>query len=335
MADTPAAAAPAAATAPPSSAPVTSEAKPAAKTEAPAWGDADDADLFERLKRSPYKAKIKGEERGLDSKESMRDILNHAQRGIGGSKLAEEKNRLEAQSKEHQTKLEKYERTLEAARRGDWDARKELGLLDPREVKARDAEWDAVPPEVRELHEAHEAKTRKIQELEARWAAKEADETRRRDDSEMKRAKHVALSETHKVLEVLGLDRPAAERMLPFVAGAIADLTEQGLELGVDMTTELIVESVKARTGAFDEQHFEGLAPKKALAVMTARFAKMPDAELLETLPPEFVTRVAKLKARAMTQQRNQPQAPVVRTDAASEVENPAKSRVLQPWRFR
>lgn len=306
------------------------------KTEAPAWSDQDDAELFEKLKRSPYKAKIKGEERALDGKESLRDILNHAQRGIGASKMVEEKNRLEAQAKEHQAKLEKYERTLEAARRGDFAARQELGLIDPREVKAREAEWDAVPPEVKELYDDRTAQQKRADAAEAKLQAIEAEQQQKREAAEMQRAKHVALNETHKALEVLGLDKSSASRMLPFVAGAIADLQQEGLELGVDMTTELIVDAVKARAGAFDERHFESLAPKKAVAVMAARFAKMPDAELLETLPPDFVTRVAKLKARAMTQQRSQPQAPVVRTEAANEnIENPSKPKLLQPWHFR
>lgn len=300
------------------------------------WSDEEKRQFFELAKKAPYKAKIKGEERGIDNEESLRDLLNHAQRGIGGTKLAEEKNKLEAQFKEQAAEFEKYKKTLEAARRGDWNARKELGLLDPREVKAREAEWDAVPPEVKELYDDRTAQQRRADEAEAKLKAYETEQQQKREAAELQRAKHIALNETHKALEALGLDKTSASRMLPFVAGAIADLQSEGLELGVDMTTELIVEAVRARAGAFDEQHFESLSPKKAIAVMTARFAKMPDTELLETLPADFVTRVAKLKARAMTQQRSQPQASIVRTEPSNDsIENPARSKILQPWHFK
>lgn len=306
------------------------------KVAAPAWGETDDADLFERLKRSPYKAKIKNEERALDSKESLREILNHAQRGIGASKVVEERNKVDAQAKEYQGKLEKYERALEGARRGDFASRQELGLIDPRELKTREAEWEAVPPEVRELYDDRSAQQTRADAAESKLRAIEAEQQERRDAVELQAAKRVALNETHKVLRALNLDDASAERMLPHVAGAIVALQEEGLELGVDMTTELITDTVRQRTGKLDEQHFESLSPKHAMAVMSSRFAKMPDAELLEIMPPEFVTRVARLKARAMTQQRQQPAQPVVRTSPATEDTDAGRpSRVLQPWRFR
>lgn len=275
--------------------------------EPKAWGDDDDKAFFEMAKRSPYKAKIKGEERSLDSKESIRDMLNHAQRGIGATKVVEEKNRLEAELKaERQEKAQRKE-LEKRADAGDWQARKELGRVDQREIKAREQEWESVPPEVRELYEERNRFAKENADLAAKFAAKEAEETQKREEVEVQAARRVATNETHKVIESLGLTDANAERLLPFIAQAINDLhTNNGLELGVDMTQELIAERFQQLVGKFDEEMFGSMDTNKALGVVAKKLETMPDEQLLKALPIKLIQRISKTYARSITAGRSQ-----------------------------
>lgn len=273
---------------------------------APSWGDTDDADLFERLKRSPYKAKIKGQERGLDSKQNLQEMLGHAQRGIGATKMVEEtKLEREAATKERAEATAERE-LLKRAKAGDWHARKELGLLDPAELKARNDEWESVPPEVRELYDSEQSKTKRIAELEQQWKAKEQEETDRRDATALSQAKRMAMTETHRVLNAIGMTEQNQEYLMPFVAGAIADLREHGLELGVDMPPEMIVARFNELAGNHEEKMFSGMKPERSAAAFEKQTKTMDDATLLKTVSPEFAMRMARAVAKAQTARRAQ-----------------------------
>jgi hypothetical protein len=272
----------------------------------PAWSDTDDAELFERLKRSPYKAKIKGQERGLDSKQSLQEILGHAQRGIGATKMVEEtKLEREAAAKERAEAAAERE-LIKRAKAGDWQAKKELGLLDPAELRARNDEWEAMPPEVRELYEDRQRLAQEKAELQQKWESKEREENDRREATALGQAKRMAMTETHRVLHAIGMTEQNQERLMPFVAGAIADLREHGLELGVDMPPELIVQRFKELVGDFEGEMFGGLQAEKAAALFEKRLETMDDGALLKTLSPKMANRIAKAVARAQTARRAQ-----------------------------
>lgn len=316
----------------------TSKAKGSAPNGAPkgavadagsAWGDNDDAELVERLKRSPYKLKVKGAEQAIDSKEALKAFINDAQRGKGATKVVEDAKREAAEAKAMREEVAKERELLKRAKAGDWEARKELGLLDPREVKARQDEWESVPPEVRELYEDRQRLAKEADELRAEKQQREQEAQAKREEVELQAARRTAVNETHKVLKALGVTEGNAERLMPHVAGAIADLHEIGLELGVDMSEELILERVKQRIGGFDEEHFSGLAPDKALAVIAKQIDGLDDAGLLKALPEKFAQRVSRAYARQISARRAAGTASPVRA-ANDDAEKPKEApRVL------
>ena len=336
-----AAAAPAAAptAAPASNAPANTNAEGKAATkgpgqvaEAPSWSDADDTKFFELAKRSPYKAKIKGQERGLDSKQSLQEILGHAQRGIGATKMVEEtKLEREAATKEKSEAAAERE-LVKRAKAGDWQARKELGLIDPADVRARNDEWESIPPEVRELYDSEQSKTKRIAELEQQWQAKEQEETDRREATALSQAKRMAMTETHRVLNAIGMTEQNQEQLMPFVAGAVADLREHGLELGVDMPTEMIVARFKELVGDFEESMFSGLKPERSAAAFERQTKTMDDATLLKTVSPEFAMRMARAVARAQTARRAQSVSGASVTRISTEPEEKEKPSGVLPF---
>jgi len=287
-------------------APKGTAAAPAAQPQS--WGEKDDAELVERFKRSPYRLKSKGVEQAIDSPEALKAFINDAQRGKGATKVVEEAKREAAEAKKEREEAAKERELIKRARAGDWNARKELGLVDPREVRQREQEWEAVPPEVRELYEERNREAKRADELEAKWKAKEAEELERREQAELSTARRLATDETHRVMQALGLTESNAERLMPFVAGAIRDLGNEGLELGVDMTQELIIERFKQLTGTFDEEMFAGLTPERAFSSIAKQLDSMDDATLQKTVPPKLANRIARMVARAVTQRRAQPQ---------------------------
>lgn len=276
-----------------------------AAPEGSTWNDEKKRQFFELAKESPYRAKFKGQEKAIDSEESMREILNHAQRGIGGTKLAEEKNRLEAELNEHRTKLERHQSLLERARQGDFEARKELGFVSPQELRTRQQEWEEVPEPVRQLAEERDRLAKEAAELKQWRESKEQEETQKREAAALSQAKRMAMTETHRVLQAIGMTEKTSERLLPFVAGAIADLRDHGLELGVDMPAELIVSRFKEMVGEFDEAMFDGLAPERSVPMLEKKLEAMDDAGILKTLSPKLANRIARAVAKAQTARRN------------------------------
>lgn len=283
--------------------------KPAASTEkteaeAKPWGDDDDKELFERLKRSPYKAKIKGQDRALDSKDAIQEIMRHAQRGVGADKvLAETKAEKEALAAE-KAEIAKWKATKERAEKGDFNARREMGWVPKEELEQREAEWRQVPPEVRQIAEEREQLAQENAQLKAKFEAEQQERAQRQEATETAAARRVALNATHEAADLLGIDAKNAERFLPHVAGAIADLSAEGLEIGVDMPPELIAQRVKQRIGELDEAHFQHMPVSKQSAVAWAHMEKLPDAEMLTALPKGMAARISKAFAMSMRAQR-------------------------------
>lgn len=282
--------------------------------EAPSWSDKDDAELFEKLKRSPYKAKYKGEEKAISTRDEMREMLGYIQRGFGASKLAEEAKATKAEAEKHRAEVERTKKLLEAAKRGDFNARKELGFASPDEIRQRQAEWEQVPEPVRQMaQEVEELRAFRAKALEEKQAA-EREAAERAEATEMLATRRQAVNFTHSVLQSLGLDKSekAVERMLPQVAGAIADLSEAGLEIGVDMTEELVVQRVKERLGGWEDEVFSALEPKRLVGYLEQRLesAKTPE-DIMAVVGEKMARRVAWALAKHMQARKAQPAAPV------------------------
>lgn len=276
------------------------DAKPPSK-----WQDeAQRKAALEVLKESGLKLRVKGQDKLIDSEESLQEVLRHAQRGVGADKLlAEAKAEREAAAKER-AEFAKFNALRERANAGDFEARKELGLVPREELAAREQEWQQVPEEVRAVLEERNRFAEELAAMKAETARREQAETERREQAEVAAAKRVALNTTHEVAEALGIDARNAERYLPHIAAAIADLAEHGLEIGVDMPPELIIQKVKQRIGEMNEEQFADMPPQKMTTVAWAHLGKLSDEQLLGTLPQGMGERISRAIALKYRNQR-------------------------------
>jgi hypothetical protein len=282
-----------------------------AKTTGPGqWGDADEKAFFELAKRSPYRAKIKGEERAIDSPESLRELLNHAQRGIGASKVVEQAKKEMESARQAREEALAHRQLLERASRGDFEARRALGLVTGEELQAKEREWAEVPPEVRQLYEERNRYAQELESMRAEALERAEQAKRQEEERQTTWARRTAINAAQEVAKLVGLDEGNAERIMPHVAGAIADLRAYGLELGKDMTPELIVERVKERIGDFNSTLFDSFPETKAMELLSPRLSKLDDGSLMKALGPQLARRVAKMVAREIAGARAQPQPP-------------------------
>jgi len=330
MSDAAPAAAPAAPAAP---ANTSSDAPAKAAAEAPApsaWTDDDERDFTERYKRSPYaKIKVSGQEREVDLKE----LRNHAQRGVGASKLVEETKARTAELEKRAAEVEKREGLVKRALAGDFEARQALGMASPQEIRARQQEMEAIPEPVRQLLEEHNAAKSELEQLKAEAEKRQQAEEQRREQTEMLATKRQAVNFTHAVLQGLGLDKNerVVERMLPQVAGAIADLSDEGLEIGVDMTEELVMQRVKERLGGWEDEVFSALEPKRLAGYLGKWLptAQTPQ-QIVDTVGIDSAKRIAKALAQYVHAKRAQPGTVVV--PPQREPEKPREERqTLKP----
>jgi hypothetical protein len=326
---------PAAATA--SNAPADAPPSDATKSAAapPAWSDDDDTKLFELTQRSPYKARIKGEEKAIRSRDDFREMLNHAQRGIGASKVVEASKREVAEAKKLREEASAERALIARAKAGDFEARRQLGLASEDEVTKRKQEWEAVPKEVRALFEERNKFAAELETMRAEAAERQRAEKEKVEAQHMAEARRTAIEATTQVAKALGISEKNAERYMPHVAGAIADLSEAGLEIGVDMTPELIVERVKERLGGLDEEHFGSLASEKAAAIFLAKAKGLSDPDLAKLIPRDLQVRISRMVAREYKAKREQPTAPVTRGEPVKSNQERSVPQVLSPFRWR
>lgn len=288
-------------------APKASNGAPAAT--APSWSEDDQQAFFELAKRSPYRARIKGEERAIDSPESLKELLAHAQRGIGASKVVEQARKEMESARQAREEALAHQQLIQRATAGDFDARKALGLVSQQELDARESEWREVPPEVRQLYDERNRYAQELERMRAESLERAEAEKRQAEERTMQWARRTAVNATQEVAKLLGVNESNAERILPHVAGAIADLRAAGLELGSDMTSDVIVERVKERLGDFSSSMFESLSDERALSVIVPRLEKLDDAGLQKLLGPKLSRRIARAVAREIAGARGTPQA--------------------------
>lgn len=311
-----------------------SSATGVAPGESPSTSDWESkkAGFFEALKSSPYKMKVKGEEIAISDEESFQKLINNAQRGVGANKLVEESKRAAEEARKEREAVAQERALFEKARRGDFEARKQLGLIPAAELEREQAEWNSVPDGVKEvLHYAQQLEKQNA-EFKQRFEQEQAAQQQRQHQAAIESARRTAQDQTHQVLKALNLSNEAAVKYLPFVAGAIHDLSESGLELGVDMTPEAIIELVKERVGSFDESHFESMSPKTAMKILEAKLKVMSDDEALDTFDAQTLARLSRAWAKRIMGRRNAAQQQPQETGEISRDEEPLNGRT--PKRF-
>ena len=192
-----------------------------------------------------------------------------------------------------------------------------------------------MPKEVRALFEERNKFAAELEAMRAEAAERQRAEKEKVEAQHMAEARRTAIEATTQVAKALGISEKNAERYMPHVAGAIADLSEAGLEIGVDMTPELIVERVKERLGGLDEEHFGSLASEKAAAIFLAKAKGLSDPELAKLIPRDLQVRISRMIAREYKAKREQPAAPVTRGEPVKPGREREVPKVLSPFRWR
>jgi CRP-like cAMP-binding protein len=290
-----------------------------------AWGDEDDAKFFELAKRSPYKAKIKGEDRAIDSKESLRELLNHAQRGIGATKLVEESKKEREAAAAERAEAQKERDLIRRARAGDFAARRELGLVPAGAKDEHEQALEQLPPEVRavieqnarleaQLEEFKQQQSQTKAEQEKRAQAAKLEETRTRGLEGIKAAFDLAMREAVGKLGVTPETsakwvESQGEAWLETGIKALADFEEQGLELGVDLTPEMLSDRISKMRDEARLDSFKKLPPRLALHAYAPALEALDDTALLEAVPPKLAARLARLEALRIRARKAQEQA--------------------------
>lgn len=266
--------APAAPTTPaaPAAAPGAKEA-PKADTKAadtrPAWSDADDAEVFERLKKAPWaRVKVKGQETPITSRQDFDALVADAQRGRGANKLVEDTKKEREEARKAIEEANQLRAALEAAKRGDKRALEALGMLPSEEADARQKEWEALPPEVRKVIEENHKLREAISAREAK--EKEALEAEKKTKREAlkKQTLERAQAFAKEILADVRMD--ALDVEVPDILLAMRTLTEAGAKLGRD----------------YDASHVKALIERQRAESLDSRFARLkPDAALKRALP--------------------------------------------------
>lgn len=280
------------------------QAKPAEAT----WTDEHSKQFESLLKLKGSKLKMKHEETPINSIDDFHKALQLAQRGLGGAKQAEEFRKKE---ESYQAKLkasEEREALIEAARSGDYDARKALGLVSKQEEKARQAELEEVPPEVRALLEERNEYARKLHEYETRAQKEKLEVQQRQQQAAFAEAKEIALTETNSILQDMGFSPETAESHLRYTYAAIAELAEAGLVIGEDMTPELIKQRVRQMRDEASETAYKQLKPENRLKHVMPELESASDEALAKMIPEKLQERFARLYAKRLRAAKAQPE---------------------------
>ena len=161
------------------------ESKPAPVTEAGDWGEEQEKTLYDLLKKSPHhKFKAGGKEVAIDSKEAWDKAKRNLERVAGINPLIEKTNAEKQQVMAELTKYKAMAAQIEAARNGDDEALKSLGIRPSTEVHKEREILESLPPEVRDmwlenqrLHEANQQREYQTKQAEAKAQQKQQMET--------------------------------------------------------------------------------------------------------------------------------------------------------------
>lgn len=318
-----------------------------AKAEAPKpeWTDKDDEALLAALKRSPYRLKVHGKESAIDSKDALLAALADAQRARGASEVVAKAKREVEEAQALRAQAQEVLQRLEAARKGDVEALRALGLGPdgPEEV-----DESALPEAVRrQLAKAREAEA-KLREYETAQQRREREEkeaaTRKQREAILEKARKLGEEALAQVQEA---ERPA---LLPHVIDAMRDLQEAGAELGVQVTDAHVValarrraveSAVEAARRLQPEVAVEAVAPllSKAQPQVVAQavapvLASWTPTQMREALGKHFEA-VARVVARAHLEALRLARAPQQQQPSVAQPEkSPPRNRVLSPFRW-
>lgn len=300
------------------------------KPDAPSWGEKDDADFIERLKRSPYgKIRVDGKDEAIDSVDALQRTLRHAQKGHAANRLVEQtKKEAEAAKKEAaETKAERE--LIQRARQGDVQARRQLGLIPDEERAQAEQEWQQLPPEVQAIARQNMELAERLRAVEEEKAAelktREETEKKQHRDNQLARAKELSAS----VLKDVKAELHDVE--LPEILLAMETLKASGSRLGVDYTPEQLAAYVEQQREAGVWERVGRTKPDVALKRLAPMLKSLKAGELRGALGEDFPA-LAKLFAGewlAYHQGKKSKPAP-----AASTEEPQQKREPLSPIRF-
>lgn len=261
--------------------------KPAAASKAaPApstgdWGDEQETQLWELMKRSPYaKVKAGGREVAIDSKEAWENGPKRALERVQGINALTEsaKKQLEA-AKAIETKHSELERVIERARSGDESAIRALGILHPIERQEQQKFLESLDPTTRAIAEENQ-RMRAAEEQRVQSEAQRQAETQRQQL--LGEAKTIAGDVANALAGEDGKIDPAT---LFFAVQHMDVMHRAGAKLGVDYTAQDVrdfaVEQYEAqgikRTLAMGPKMLPHVVPAVADAGFEALVAHLPD----------------------------------------------------------
>lgn len=306
-------------------------AKPDPKAP-PSWSEKDDADLVERLKRSPYRVKADGKEEGLDSVDSLKRTLLDASRGRGANRLVEGTKKEKEEAAKVRAEAESMRDLVTRARQGDKAARRELGLIPDEERQQTEQEWEALPPEVKALvkqnHEMSErlrqAEEAKAKEMEERTAA----EKKAQRDSTLKAAKENAKTILADIKEEF------LDAELPDVITAMEALKAESLKFGRDYTVDELKLYVEQMREGGSDGYLKRMKPEAAVKRLAPILKGMTPEALEAALGDDFVPLAKAISKRWVARvhgEKNKKQAAVEKEEKREE----SKPRTpLMPFRF-
>ena len=238
-------------------------AKPAEPADS-GWSDKDESELFEKFKRAPWaKVKANGGEKAITSREEFLAMATDASRARGYNKLVEQTKKEAAEAKAIKEEHAAHKALLERARRGDVQARRELGLVPDTERAQLEKEWAALTPAQQELHRRNHELEEKLSAVERKEQEDKAKAAETKRNAERTKTMGEARQFAKEILKDVKEELVDVE--LPEIIGAMRVLRDAGQRIGRDYTTEQLTAYVQQRRAAALESRIGTLKPEAAL----------------------------------------------------------------------
>lgn len=311
-------------------------AKTEAKSEPAAWGESDDNDLLERLKRSPYgKIKVNGKEEGIESLEDLKRRNLDAMRGRGANRVVEEAKKEAEEAKAAKAKLDQYEKTLSAARKGDMRAIHSLGLLQDAQQREQEEALSKLPPEVQELVRENQTLAQRVAEAERL----KAEDAKKQETLAQTKAREEVIAKAKAFIpELMGdIREEFADVDLPDVLRVMEDLRDEGARLGIDYDASHVKMLVsRVRENGVD-MRLSQLKPEVALKRLGPTLAKMKPEEMAKALGDNFEPIMRAVSSAYVAHVKKQKLAGATTQQAQQKTQPPAPQprQPLSPFRFK
>ncbi len=252
-----------------------------------------------------------------------------------GAKRFVEQTKKEVEAAKKEAAEAKAERELIArARKGDPQARRELGLIPDEERARTEQEWEALPPEIKNLVKQNHELAQRLEQHEK----EEAKTLAERQEAE-KKAQTTATLAKAKELSTAVLKDVRAELYdveLPEVLLAMETLKASGARLGVDYTPEQLAAYIEQQREAGVWERVSRTKPNVALKKLAPVLKALKAGELQDALGDDFPA-LGKLFSEAWIAYHKGRKAKAASASArpAGQPEEPAQKRApLSPFRF-